>query len=553
MKGFLKKIAVFVLTLCAGALIGLGVNTVQKVEKANAANVNINTTITEDNFLVYSAALRVVEGSYTPAVRYRIAMDKTTFENNYGKNGEIDQNLTTGILLAKKSVLGNNTLTMENAGASAETTTWWKEDVCLMDKDGDGVKEEVACMVSSMFVYNIPESDFGVNLIARAYINYNGVTTYSKQTGGVSLSWVAFQTYAEADGSVDVGTLTEQEKSVRDTYCKYELNYYVDGVKKNTLAGAENDSDPACLYWGEKLPQPATPSSSVDTGDFLGWYNRTGTVKWEFATQTALGTTNLYAKFGLKDPYMVTLSVNGTDAYLPLEYKTATGYETEYKGVAITLPKPERYGYRFEGWNTAENGTGTTVNSATYTCDGNTTLYAQWSNVCYLWLYYGERSTDYVYVEYPVGSVVSLEDLDALMKKIEAEKGETISTRETTKLGLPYTAKLEYWAYENDTLNDTYRKIEEPIYFYTDTPEVIVVARYDDYLARLEYTQASKDDYEADGDFDTDPSYITTGNVEYIFFDEGAPAGEMQMTLSFKAGKGGSVGFAFKMSPTTIE
>ncbi len=541
MKKFLKKIAVSVLTLCAATLVGLGVNTVQKVEKANAANVN--TTVTEDNFLVYSAALRMVEYEYTPAVRYRIAMDKTTFENNYGANGVIDQNLTTGILLAKKSVLGNNTLTMSNAGASAETTTWWKEDVCLMDKDGDGVKEEVACMVSSMFVYNIPESDFGVNLVARAYITYNGVTTYSKQTGGVSLSWVALQTYAEADGSVDVGTLTEQEKSVRDTYCKYTLNYYVDNVVSST----------GSAYYGEKLTQPATPTSKVDTGEFLGWYNRTGTVKWEFATQTALGTTNLYAKFGLANPYTVTLSVNGTDAYLPLEYKTATGYETEYKGVAIALPEPERYGYRFEGWNTAENGTGTMVNSATYTCAGNTTLYAQWSDVCYLWLYYGERSTDYVRLEYKVGDSVSVSELNAVLAKVEKEKNIKILTHETTHLGLPYTATVEYWAYEKDTVNDTYEKIVSDVTFYGEKSEAIVIARYDDYLEHLEYTQESKEDFLADGDFDTAPSYITTGKVEHVLIDKDAVAGNYSMTFSWVKGQvvDGSFGPAFRMDPIT--
>lgn len=551
MKGLFKKIAVSTLTLFAATLIGFGVNTVQTVEKANAANVN--TTVTEDNFRVYSAALRMVEYEYTPAVRYRIAMEKTTFENNYALNGELDQQLTTGILLAKKSVLGNNTLTMENAGASAETTTWWKEDVCMLDTNGDGALEEVACMVSSMFVYNIPQSDFGVNLVARAYITYNGVTTYSKQTGGVSLSWVAHQTYADklgdngaldesdyttdAEGNSVLKGLTYDEtkvlESVRDTYCKYTLNYYVDN------AVAESGT----AYYGEKLPQPETPTSS-SIGEFLGWYNRTGTVKWEFATQTVLGATNLYAKFALANPYNVTFDLQSTTtepAYLSNEYKTSTGYATEYKGVALKLPTPERYGYRFLGWYNAATG-GSKV-SDTFSCSKDTTLYARWSSTCYLWLYYGERSTDYVRFEYQVGDVVSIEDLNKLYPES--------LTLNTTKLGLPYVANIEYWAYENDTINETYSKIESDITFYKDKSEVIVIARYGNYLAHLEYTQESKEDYLADSDFDTAPSYITTGKVEYVFVDKDAVAGTYSMTLSWVKGQvtSGSFGPAFRMDP----
>ena len=48
-----------------------------------------------------------------------------------------------------------------------------------------------------------------------------------------------------------------------------------------------------------------------------------------------------------------------------------------WTGGTINLPTPTKAGYTFTGWNTEENGTGTTVNSSTQFVE-NTKLYAVW-------------------------------------------------------------------------------------------------------------------------------------------------------------------------------
>ena len=70
-----------------------------------------------------------------------------------------------------------------------------------------------------------------------------------------------------------------------------------------------------------------------------------------------------------KNQYTITFNnQNGTD----------DTYNTQFYGTTVnSLPTPTYNGYNFIGWNTAANGTGTTI-TAPYTITKNITLYAQW-------------------------------------------------------------------------------------------------------------------------------------------------------------------------------
>ena len=70
--------------------------------------------------------------------------------------------------------------------------------------------------------------------------------------------------------------------------------------------------------------------------------------------------------------YTVTFDVNGANAAVA----PASG-TTNAAGKLTSLPTPIRSGYTFNGWNTKQNGTGTTVTDET-TFTENTTVYAQW-------------------------------------------------------------------------------------------------------------------------------------------------------------------------------
>ena len=74
----------------------------------------------------------------------------------------------------------------------------------------------------------------------------------------------------------------------------------------------------------------------------------------------------------IKSNPTVTFNANGENASVA----PASG-TTNAAGKLSTLPTPTRDGYTFKGWNTKQNGTGTTVTEET-TFTENTTVYAQW-------------------------------------------------------------------------------------------------------------------------------------------------------------------------------
>ena len=74
----------------------------------------------------------------------------------------------------------------------------------------------------------------------------------------------------------------------------------------------------------------------------------------------------------IKSNPTVTFDVNGANASVA----PASG-TTNAAGKLTSLPTPIRSGYTFKGWNTKQNGTGTTVTDET-TFTENTTVYAQW-------------------------------------------------------------------------------------------------------------------------------------------------------------------------------
>ena len=79
-----------------------------------------------------------------------------------------------------------------------------------------------------------------------------------------------------------------------------------------------------------------------------------------------------HAYVEIKSNPTVTFNANGANASVA----PASG-TTNAAGKLTSLPTPTRSGYTFNGWNTKQNGTGTTVTSET-TFTENTTVYAQW-------------------------------------------------------------------------------------------------------------------------------------------------------------------------------
>ncbi|MEY4296561.1 MAG: hypothetical protein RL016_407 [Actinomycetota bacterium] len=111
--------------------------------------------------------------------------------------------------------------------------------------------------------------------------------------------------------------------------------------------------------------------------NFTGWNtaaNGTGTAIAGGASYTPSGNVTVYAQW-VQAAQTVTYDANtGTGA---IAASVANGARNLADGSALS-----RSGYTFAGWNTAANGTGTSIaGGASYTPSGNVTLYAQWNRI----------------------------------------------------------------------------------------------------------------------------------------------------------------------------
>jgi uncharacterized repeat protein (TIGR02543 family) len=92
---------------------------------------------------------------------------------------------------------------------------------------------------------------------------------------------------------------------------------------------------------------------------------------------------------GYTSSYTITYNGNGNNS-------GSTGAQTATYGVATTVSNNgfTKSGYNFVKWNTAQNGSGTDYYpGGSITIYGNTTLYAQWSQITYTVSYNGNGAT----------------------------------------------------------------------------------------------------------------------------------------------------------------
>lgn len=141
----------------------------------------------------------------------------------------------------------------------------------------------------------------------------------------------------------------------------YKITYHVNGGQLGETYITSYNIESSAF----DLPTPTKTSYN-----FKGWYT-TSDFSNDQIIQIAQGTFGdivLYAKW---TGCIVTYNAN--------EGSCSTGSHT-YAGEPLSLPTPTRDGYTFNGWYTAGSG-GTKVGDAgaTYTPDGDITLYAQWT------------------------------------------------------------------------------------------------------------------------------------------------------------------------------
>ncbi len=133
----------------------------------------------------------------------------------------------------------------------------------------------------------------------------------------------------------------------------------------------------ASAYAGETIDQPVSPRKAGYVFD--GWYQEASlTSPWDFDTDTLSQDTSLYAKWSAID-YEVTYNANGADAGTP----PIDGEAYNINETATALDNTGsliKSGFKFDGWNTAADGSGTTYQAEdTFTIEGDTALFAKWT------------------------------------------------------------------------------------------------------------------------------------------------------------------------------
>ena len=115
---------------------------------------------------------------------------------------------------------------------------------------------------------------------------------------------------------------------------------------------------------------------------FAGWNtaaNGSGTRYPAGSSYTPTSNITLYAEWSATQTYTLTYDGNQKTAGVPPVPQVGITSSTTVLGNSGNL---SRVGYRFDGWNTAANGSGTTyVAGNTITLSANQTLYAVWTSV----------------------------------------------------------------------------------------------------------------------------------------------------------------------------
>ncbi len=199
---------------------------------------------TESTFEVNAASVRLVNEKYDAGIRFRIIVPDSIHDDPNFEHA--------GACMIPAKLLGDEKIsTSTNDKIATATSATWTDL-------GNGTWEGV------VYVYNIPSSNYGTDLVIAAYATVGGTTQYSEVEKTFTLAEVAKATAALEGSNID---------ALKD-YFTFNVN--VDGTASS-------------YEYGALLTAP-----TLDEGEVCStWTNTAETATWNFATNTVTSNTTL--------------------------------------------------------------------------------------------------------------------------------------------------------------------------------------------------------------------------------------------------------------------
>ena len=229
----------------------------------------------------------------------------------------------------------------------------------------------------------------------------SGASTTILETAVVATPAATTAQYSYAFSSWTNGTATvEGPLTVTANFTQILRSYT---VSFNSNGGSSVASQ--TIAYGGNVTEPSAPTKNGYS--FGGWYKEEAlTNVWNFATDTVVGTTTLYAKWATVS-YTITFNMNSGS--WKGGYTAPSSYTIE--SAAITLPTAsniERTGYTFGGWYDNSGLTGSAVTTIAAGSTGNKTYWAKWTPTSYTITFNANGGSAVAQMNYTIESTSTL-------------------------------------------------------------------------------------------------------------------------------------------------
>lgn len=273
-----KRIVVSLLSVAALFCFSFAIITGTK------AFASAGTTASESDYCVYGGSVKIKD-ERGAGVKYHVVMTEDYFAN-YGKIGEdgkgtLNAGVKTGTLLLPYRLTNGLELVVSGTGYGGTVS----------DSDTGEVWQRVNLggtyyMQSVVYLYNIPETDYGTEVSVRGYVTSGGENTYTAQKNTISMSYVAKAAYEDKQAE-----FTEAERtSLKETYLDKTVRYHVDGVV------TEEKVD----YLNTVIELPEVAKKAADGSEFYGWTTKDGTIVKNVTSSRIKNSEDLYAVYRQK-------------------------------------------------------------------------------------------------------------------------------------------------------------------------------------------------------------------------------------------------------------